>query len=44
MAGPKRVALMGFALESNGFAPVTVKADFVNQVYLMGDELAADLK
>jgi microcystin degradation protein MlrC len=35
---------MGFALESNGFAPVTVKADFVNQVYLAGEELAADLR
>jgi microcystin degradation protein MlrC len=44
MPGPKRIALMGFALESNGFAPVTVKADFVDQVYLAGDELAADLQ
>ena len=44
MSRPKRIALMGFGLESNGFAPVTVKADFVNQVYLAGKELAADLK
>ncbi|MBM3600028.1 MAG: M81 family metallopeptidase [Alphaproteobacteria bacterium] len=43
MPQPKRIALMGFSLEANGFAPVTVKADFVNQIYLAGDELAADL-
>jgi len=43
MSRPPRIALMGFALESNGFAPVTVKADFVNQVYLAGEALAEDL-
>lgn len=35
----KRIALLGLLLESNRFAPVTVKEDYLDRVYLVGDEI-----
>lgn len=40
---PQRVAILGLMLESNSFAPVTTEADFLNRVYLAGDEILKDL-
>lgn len=39
-----RIAVLGFSLESNGFAPVAVKADFEESYLLGGADLAADLR
>ena len=41
---PKRVAILGLMLESNRFAPVTTKADYLNRVYLVGKEILRDLE
>jgi microcystin degradation protein MlrC len=35
----KRIAILGLLLESNRFAPVTVKEDYLDRVYLVGDEI-----
>jgi len=40
---PPRVAILGLMLESNNFAPVTTEADFLDRVYLAGDEILQDL-
>ena len=40
---PKRVAILGLMLESNRFAPVITKEDYLNRVYLTGDEILDDL-
>ncbi len=40
---PLRIAVLGLMLESNRFAPVTKEEDFVNRVYLAGDEIIEDL-
>lgn len=40
---PRRVALLGLMLESNSFAPVTTEEDYLNRVYLAGDEILNDL-
>lgn len=39
----RRVAILGLMLESNRFAPVTTEEDYLNRVYLAGDEILADL-
>lgn len=39
----RRVALLGLLLESNHFAPVTTQDDFLNRVYLAGDEILHEL-
>jgi microcystin degradation protein MlrC len=39
----KRVALLGLLLESNRFAPVTVKDDYLDRLYLAGDEFLNEL-
>lgn len=39
----RRVAILGLMLESNRFAPVTTKADYLNRVYLAGNEILEDL-
>lgn len=39
-----RVAILGFSLESNGFAPVARKADFEESYLLAGEALAADVR
>jgi microcystin degradation protein MlrC len=38
-----RIAVLGFSLESNGFAPVATRVDFEQNYLLAGEELAADL-
>lgn len=40
---PRRVAILGLMLESNSFSPVTTETDFLNRVYLAGDEILQDL-
>lgn len=42
-SSPRRVAILGLMLESNTFAPVTTETDFLNRVYLAGDEILQDL-
>jgi microcystin degradation protein MlrC len=41
MAGP-RIALLGFMLEANQFAPVTTGADFRASCYFVGDEILGE--
>jgi len=43
MPGPKRVALMGFMLESNAFAPVSEEDAFRSLCYMAGEEILADM-
>jgi microcystin degradation protein MlrC len=43
MSSP-RIAILGFAIESNRFAPVSTRADFVDRAYLAGDALLADAR
>ncbi|MDN3722634.1 M81 family metallopeptidase [Roseibium salinum] len=38
-----RIAILGLMLESNRFAPVTTEEDFLNRVFLAGDEIIEDL-
>ena len=40
--GSKRIALMGFNLESNKWSPVVGKADFHEYLHLVGDEIVTD--
>jgi microcystin degradation protein MlrC len=39
-----RIAILGFILESNGFAPVASRADFESSYLVEGEALAADLR
>lgn len=39
----KRIAILGLMLESNSFAPVTGRDDFLARLYLAGDEFAEEL-
>jgi len=43
MSETKRVALMGFMLESNAFAPVSDEDAFRSLCYMAGDEILADM-
>ena len=43
MTTPKRIALMGFFLESNTFAPTSDEAAFRSLCYLAGDDILADM-
>ena len=43
MTTPKRIALMGFFLESNNFAPVSDEAAFRSLCYLAGSEILDDM-
>ena len=43
MTTKKRVALMGFLLESNTFAPVSTEQDFRTLCYLSGQEILDDI-
>lgn len=43
MSNP-RIAILGFAIESNRFAPVSTRADFVDRAYLAGSALLADAR
>jgi microcystin degradation protein MlrC len=40
----KRVAVLGFMLESNRFSPVTTEADYRKRCYLQGAEITTELK
>ncbi|MDB5553536.1 MAG: Microcystinase [Rhizobium sp.] len=40
----KRIAILGLMLESNSFAPVTDKDDFLSRLYLAGIEFAEELR
>lgn len=40
----KRIAILGLMLESNSFAPVTGRDDFLNRLYLAGIEMAEELR
>jgi microcystin degradation protein MlrC len=42
--GRPRIAIMGFSLESNGFAPVARKVDFEESYLLAGEALEADIR
>ena len=39
-----RVALLGFSIECNKFAPVATKAHFLARTYLEGDAIAEDAR
>ncbi|WP_427185167.1 M81 family metallopeptidase [Bordetella bronchialis] len=39
-----RIALLGFAIESNRYAPVSTREDFVSRAYLAGDALMRDAR
>lgn len=39
----KRVAVLGFMLESNRFSPVTTEADYRKRCYMQGDEITREL-
>ncbi|ANN78374.1 M81 family metallopeptidase [Bordetella flabilis] len=41
---PLRIALLGFAIESNRFAPVATRDDFEARAYLAGDDLMRDAR
>ena len=43
MTSPKRIALLGFHLESNSFAPVSGEWDFRSLCYMAGGEISADM-
>lgn len=40
----RRVAILGFLLESNNFSPITTEADYRRRCYLEGDEILEELK
>src|SRR5437763_5120273 len=39
-----RIAVLGFSLETNGFSPVAVRADFEEPYLLAGEALAGDVR
>ncbi|AOB30948.1 MlrC family protein 3 [Bordetella sp. H567] len=39
-----RIALLGFAIESNRYAPVSTREDFVSRAYLAGEDLLRDAR
>jgi microcystin degradation protein MlrC len=41
--GP-RIALLGFSIECNRFAPIATEADFVNRTLMRGDAMVADAR
>ncbi len=41
---PPRVALLGFSIECNNFAPVATKAHFTARTYLDGDAIVAEAR
>ncbi|TIV43364.1 MAG: M81 family metallopeptidase, partial [Mesorhizobium sp.] len=40
----KKIALLGLMLESNSFAPVTGRDDFLSRLYVAGIEMAEELR
>ena len=43
MTGP-RIALLGFSIECNRFAPVAMEADFSSRTLLAGDAMVMDAR
>jgi microcystin degradation protein MlrC len=43
MAGP-RIALLGFSIECNRFAPIATRADFTSRCYLEGEAILTDAR
>ena len=43
MSSERRIALLGFFLESNSFAPVSGEEDFRSLCYLSGEEILDDI-
>ena len=41
--GARRIAVLGLMLESNSFAPVIQKEDFLSRLYVAGDEILDEL-
>jgi microcystin degradation protein MlrC len=41
---PKRIAVLGFALECNRFAPVTTREDFVTRAYYAGEAITTEAR
>jgi len=41
---PPRVAILGFSIECNKFAPIATKADFTARTYLEGDAILAEAR
>ena len=41
---PKRIAILGFSLETNRFAPVCTEADFLARGYFEGEAITADAR
>src|SRR5260370_41576092 len=39
-----RIAILGFAIESNRFAPVSTRSDFVSRAYLQDESLLDDAR
>ncbi|HEX3884582.1 MAG TPA: M81 family metallopeptidase [Stellaceae bacterium] len=44
MSNPPRIALMGFSIECNKFAPVATKAHFLARTYLEGDDIVGEAR
>jgi microcystin degradation protein MlrC len=44
MPNPPRIALMGFSIECNKFAPVATKAHFLARTYLEGDDIVREAR
>src|SRR6516225_3768785 len=42
--GAPRVAILGFSIECNRFAPAATKADFLADTYLEGDAILAEAR
>ena len=39
-----RIAILGFAIESNRFAPISTRADFVSRSFLAGERLLEEAR
>jgi microcystin degradation protein MlrC len=44
MPAPPRIALLGFSIECNKFAPIATKAHFLARTYVEGDALVAEAR
>ncbi|WP_419898709.1 M81 family metallopeptidase [Roseomonas sp. USHLN139] len=44
MTAPPRIALLGFMLEANGFAPPATEEEFRAKLWLQGEDLLADVR
>ena len=44
MTGPPRIAVLGFSIECNRFAPVATEADFQTRTLIRGPDLIAEAR